>query len=233
MDEKKVFGKGYALPRSARFGAAYSDTLYQIPFTVTGDIVYRDVGTYTTPYSARFNRITVPVGIELWPTSYVALRLGKRFNYETDIVQMGIGLRYAMLSCDAAVVFSQIVNDLEMKPFVSVTYTLAAKKVEPASVKKQTMERPSIIEKPVVKQERQPIIIEEETPVVVEVKKDTVVTIAPVTDTSKVKIDSTKSVSPAKDTAATVTPPVVPEQPENKPVEVVPADSLKPEINKE
>jgi hypothetical protein len=218
LDDNKVFGKGYALPRSARFGAAFSDILYKMPFTVTGDIVYRDVGTYTTPYSARFNRITVPVGIELWPTSYVALRLGKRFNYETDIIQMGIGLRYAMLSCDAAVVFSQIVNDLEMKPFVSVTYTLPVKKAEFAPAKKPVIEKPSIREKPVAKPVNQPILIEEET-VTVDTAKKTISL-----DTNKVIIDTVKS-SMVKDTAATVVP--LEKKQVSKPVEVAPADTAK------
>lgn len=112
------------IPRIFRFGAGYSDTLKNMPLQVNCDIVYRDKGT-------GMNRLTVPVGIELKPTDYIALRLGKRFNFETDIVNFGAGLTMVPLTFDFAVAVSKLLGDIEYRPMFSLTYMLpngAAKK---------------------------------------------------------------------------------------------------------
>jgi hypothetical protein len=124
LDETKNFGLGAPLPRSGRAGAAYTDTLFRIPCTVTADVVYRDVGRKITSGSQFASRLNVPVGIEAWPIKYVALRIGKRFNYETEVLTFGAALRYAMLSFDMAFVVSSLVSDVDFNPSFSLTYTL-------------------------------------------------------------------------------------------------------------
>jgi hypothetical protein len=136
LDETKNWGQGAPLPRSGRAGAAYTDTLIGIPYTVTADIVYRDVGNKITSGSQLANRITVPVGIEAWPVKYVALRIGKRFNYETEVITFGAALRYAMLSLDMAFVASSQVSDVDFNPSFSLTYTLPQPKPAVAHVNK-------------------------------------------------------------------------------------------------
>jgi hypothetical protein len=136
LDETKNFGQGAPLPRSGRAGAAYTDTLFRVPYTVAADIVYRDVGRTITSASQVARRLSVPVGIEAWPIKYVALRIGKRFNYETEIITFGAALRYAMLSFDMAFVVSSLVSDVDFNPSFSLTYTLPQPRPPVAHVNK-------------------------------------------------------------------------------------------------
>jgi hypothetical protein len=152
LDETRAFGEGAPLPRSGRAGAAYSDTLLGIGYTVTGDIVYRDVGYKVTSLSQLGNRISVPVGVEAWLTRYIALRIGKRFNYDTDVLSVGAGLRFAMLSFDMACAVTSLVSDIEFNPYFALTYTLAPQKQ--ASVKKAAAARQPATTKPL---EMQPV----------------------------------------------------------------------------
>jgi hypothetical protein len=98
--------------------------------------VYRDVGRKITSSSQLAGRINVPVGIEAWPIKYVGLRIGKRFNYETEVITFGAALRYAMLSFDMAFVVSSLVNDVDFNPSFSLTYTLPQPKPAVAHVNK-------------------------------------------------------------------------------------------------
>jgi hypothetical protein len=150
-DDTKKFGQGYNLPRSARAGAAYTDTLLGVPFTASGDIVYRDVGLASTPVSQRFNRITVPIGIEVRPTSYVAVRLGKRFNEDSDLLAFGAGLHWSMLTFDLAFACKNYINSFEIQPFFSLTYALAPAVRDIPQVKAPVSESKTIIEKPAEK----------------------------------------------------------------------------------
>jgi hypothetical protein len=94
------------------------------------------VGRKITSGSQFASRINVPVGIEAWPVKYVALRIGKRFNYETEILTFGAALRYAMLSFDMAFVVSSIVSDVDFNPSFSLTYTLPQPRPAVAHVNK-------------------------------------------------------------------------------------------------
>jgi len=146
-DETRGWGQGYALPRSGRVGLAFCDTVIHVPYTLTGDMVYRDVGLRGTPLSQRFSRVSVPLGIEVRPTSYVAVRLGKRFNYDTELFTCGAGLSWSMISFDLAFAFKNYVSSFEADPFFSLTYTLGAhsRNIPKINVPAPA---PSIIEKP-------------------------------------------------------------------------------------
>jgi len=117
-------GSVESIPRTIRVGAGYADTVKNLPLQVNCDIVYRDKGTGAS-------RLTVPIGVEVRPTDYIALRLGKRFNFETEIVNFGAGIHLSPLTFDFAVVVSNLQNDIEYRPMFSLTYSLpslAAKK---------------------------------------------------------------------------------------------------------
>jgi hypothetical protein len=58
------------------------------------------------------------------PTDYIALRLGKRINFQTEIINFGAGFHLAPLSFDFAVVVSNLQNDIEYRPMFSLTYSL-------------------------------------------------------------------------------------------------------------
>jgi hypothetical protein len=88
------------------------------------------------PLSQLSSRISVPIGIEAWPTKYIAVRLGKRFNWETDVLSFGAGLRFAMLSFDMSCDVTSLVTDIEFNPYFALTYTLPPSKPKPPSVKK-------------------------------------------------------------------------------------------------
>jgi hypothetical protein len=115
------------LPRSGRLGFAYTDTLGKIPLNAACDVVYRDVGYLGRSAKNISTRLTVPLGVEIWPTSYVAVRVGKRFNFETEVINFGAGLRYNPLTFDMAFVISQLQGDVEVKPMFSLTYAIASR----------------------------------------------------------------------------------------------------------
>ncbi len=119
------FGQGSPLPRSGRAGLAYSDKLKGIGFTVAGDVVYRDVGYKVTSLSQVMNRVTVPLGLEVRPTDYIAVRIGKRFSDETNVLTFGAGFKFAMLSFDMACAVTSLVSDIEFDPYFALTYNLA------------------------------------------------------------------------------------------------------------
>lgn len=102
------------VPRTARGGAAWIDTLSSIPYTVAADVVYRDE-------DASFS---VPVGLEVKVLPYLDLRVGKRIGWETEIVSLGIGLNVDKMSFDAAFVPSVFVDDYDIKWNMSFTYKL-------------------------------------------------------------------------------------------------------------
>jgi hypothetical protein len=124
LDETKKLGQGAPLPRSGRAGGAWVDTLFGVVYTVAADIVYRDVGNKISSANQVIKRISVPVGVEVWPTGFVALRLGKRFNYETELLTFGAALRYSMIAFDVAFSVSSLVGDVDFNPYLSLSYTL-------------------------------------------------------------------------------------------------------------
>jgi hypothetical protein len=120
-DETSKWGDGDRMPRSARFGAAYTDTLRRIPFTAALDVVYRDVGDKLHAVKGIAPRMTLPVGIEVWPLEYIAVRMGKRINFETEVINVGVGFRFRPLSFDMSFVIANLDN--EVKPAFGLTYT--------------------------------------------------------------------------------------------------------------
>ncbi len=103
------------IPRFARFGAAWNDTLKQIPYTLAADVVYRDEDA----------SVTVPVGLELAVLPMMDVRIGKRFGMETEILSLGVGLNIKNISFDAAFVPVVFVNDYDMKWSMGFTYALS------------------------------------------------------------------------------------------------------------
>jgi hypothetical protein len=126
-DETKKWGQGGRMPRSARLGASFTDTIRRVPFSAALDVVYRDVGDKLEEARGVVPRLTVPVGVEVWPTQYVALRLGKRFNFETEVVSFGGGFRFRPLSFDMSFVITKLYRDIEVKPGFGLTYSPAPK----------------------------------------------------------------------------------------------------------
>ncbi len=140
-DATQNWGDGERLPRSARIGAAFIDTAKNVPFSAACDVVYRDVGDKLQSAKGALPRITVPLGIELWPSQYVAVRLGKRFNFETELVNFGAGLRFSSLLFDMSFVITKLYTDVEVIAMFALTYTVArTRKSEPTLIKAPEVE---------------------------------------------------------------------------------------------
>jgi len=183
-------GQGYALPRSGRMGLAFSDSIFHMGYAVTGDMVYRDVGVKGESLSNRINRVSVPVGIEFWPTSFAAIRLGKRFNFDTELFTVGAGLSLSVLTCDIAVAVAKYVDDYEARPFIDLTYTLQKQPVVASAraAAKAIAAQPVIISKPAeTKTDSLKDTITQKAPIAI---KDSLVIIQK-PDTLGPKVDST------------------------------------------
>jgi len=102
------------IPRFARAGAAWTDTLKSFPYTAAADVVYVDED----------KTFTVPVGISVRVLPVIDVRIGKRIGWESEIISLGIGLNIDKVSFDAAFVPSVLVSDYEIKWSMAFTYSL-------------------------------------------------------------------------------------------------------------
>ncbi len=109
------------LPAIAALSVAYTDTISGMGFGITADAIARFIKPDSAHYD--FNRITLPVGIEFWPLPYCAVRIGKRFFTETDIVSMGVGLKSTPLSLDASLSLFHLVSSIEYEIRMGVSYS--------------------------------------------------------------------------------------------------------------
>jgi len=108
-----VWQKGQ-IPKFARAGAAWIDTLKSFPYTAAADVVYTDED----------KTFTVPVGISVHVLPVIDLRVGKRIGWESEVMSLGIGLNIDRIAFDAAFVPSVLVSDYEIKWSMALTYKL-------------------------------------------------------------------------------------------------------------
>jgi hypothetical protein len=117
-----------ALPRYARVGGAWTDTLRAavIPFTLACDVVYSEV----------YDLVMVPIGAEAWVTPYLAARAGVRINHPTDKAHFGAGVRWSNIMFDFDYGITQPVASaaLESKWLFGLTYTLKQPAAQKRSV---------------------------------------------------------------------------------------------------
>jgi hypothetical protein len=110
---------GDYLPLTFRGGLSWSDKLKtKYPYTVAVDMVY----------SKNYQKLMVPVGVEFWLLPAFALRIGKRFNVDSDLFSFGTGLRLENIAFDAAFTPTRIVSDVGVKWSMGITYYLASPK---------------------------------------------------------------------------------------------------------
>jgi len=108
------WGEGALVNRTGRVGAAWQDSLRSIRYAASLDIVYNDA----------LENVTVPVGIEVWPIRMLAVRLGKRFNHDTDRFSFGMGFKLDPITVDASFVVTRWVEDSGLKWMVGLGYTI-------------------------------------------------------------------------------------------------------------
>ena len=126
--DKKNLNLDY-LPFSVRGGVSWNDTLNKkYAFSVAADVVY----------SKNYQTVMVPVGVEFWLFPVLALRAGKRINFENDLFSIGIGLKVANLAFDASFIPSRTGDDFGVKWSSGLTYSIASPK-KTVAAKKSTL----------------------------------------------------------------------------------------------
>lgn len=114
LDHKKDLGAGTDLAQLGRIGAAWSDSIKGIAYTAALDVAYNyDIGS-----------VTVPIGLEVKPFNFLALRIGKRINHDTDKFAFGFGLLYRQLRFDSSFTIQRFVEDTDLKWLLGLTYAL-------------------------------------------------------------------------------------------------------------
>jgi hypothetical protein len=194
MDTLKEWGEGAPLPRSARAGFAWSDTLHaKYPYRVSTDVVYRDTD----------GRITVPAGIEVRPIDALAFRVGKRFGMETELVTAGFGLDIAPLAVDMSFTLPRLVRDNELKWLVGVTYTLG--KTREAQKRPDKTETAPVHPRDTLQEEKQTPeqMDSSETEAHTSTATDTIET-APSVQTTETAADTATETAPVQDSVAAV-----------------------------
>lgn len=105
------------MPLTGRAGAAWSDTMGKMSYSVAADIVYSD----------NYGEVMVPIGVEVWLLPSIAVRVGKRFNHPTDLFSAGVGFAWENLAFDASFVPCRYVSDYSLKWGMGITYSLKKK----------------------------------------------------------------------------------------------------------
>jgi hypothetical protein len=116
LDTIEHLGSG-GLPISGRLGIAWQDRFKGIDYCGALDCIYRKTD----------GRIEVPVGIEVWPLHALALRLGKRFNNDAELLDFGVGLRIEPITVDVAFALPRYVDDVQPLYTVGLGYTLRSR----------------------------------------------------------------------------------------------------------
>ncbi len=112
------------MPAMGRIGLGWNDTVIgRLPVTLFLDAVY----------SSNFHTVMIPAGVEIRPLHALAIRLGKRFNHETELLTTGVGIYWENLAFDASFIPYTLQGDLESKWLIGLRYSLAAKKKSPRS----------------------------------------------------------------------------------------------------
>ena len=142
-DSGSVWGDGERLPMNSRLGMAWTHSVKDMPYTVAFDIVYRNVRDRDDPFTRHIQeRFSFPLGFELRPVPPLALRIGKRINFPTEILNFGIGFNLDPLQVDASFVIPRLVDDAEIKWLTGITFFLKTKKKEPET--KPVIDKPAI-----------------------------------------------------------------------------------------
>jgi hypothetical protein len=114
LDSTDVIGKGAPIPLWGSLGAAWSDTLRQVPYTATAAVEYND----------NADRWTVPMGVEAWVLPQIAMRAGKRWGHATELFSLGLGLAVAPVNFDLRFAVPRLRDDTELSWLAGCTYTL-------------------------------------------------------------------------------------------------------------
>lgn len=115
------------LPFTVRGGASWNDTLNKkYAYSVAADVVY----------SKNYETVMVPIGVEFWLFPVLAVRAGKRINFESDLFSIGVGLKVTNLAFDVSFIPTRTGDDVGLKWSSGLTYSLALPKKSQAAKKR-------------------------------------------------------------------------------------------------
>ncbi len=140
LGEDKKLGDGAGLPIHARAGVSWADTVGTTGYRVAIDGVYR----YTN------KQIIVPAGVEINPIAPLAIRVGKRFNHESELFACGVGFTAAPMEFDLGFAVPKLVSDKELKWRFRLTYVLQSEDSRKSEAREEISDLP---ENPVVTEE--------------------------------------------------------------------------------
>ncbi len=143
LDTTMNWSEGESLPVNSRLGVSWTDMLKSISYTVSLDIVYRNVRDTENPYTRYIqNRFTVPVGLEIKPIDQLSIRMGKRINMPTEIIDFGAGLNLYPFAVDISFVIPKLMDDTEIKWLTSISCFLRRKSTSNMTIKKEMVITP-------------------------------------------------------------------------------------------
>lgn len=121
------------LPSTARFGAAFRNSINgSYNYTISADLVY----------NRNYERLTVPLGAEMWILPALALRIGTQINDPANPFSAGVGIKWENLKIDAAFAAFRLNSDNSLKWSLGFTYELAsARKKEKEAAKVPSVEK--------------------------------------------------------------------------------------------
>ena len=102
-DGGERWGRGEKLPTSIRAGAQYSNSIRALNFSVASDVLYWHI--YDEQKGIAKNaadRLQFPLGLEISPINWLALRAGKTLGADYNIFNFGFGLNANFLEFDLA-----------------------------------------------------------------------------------------------------------------------------------
>jgi len=95
------WGSGEKLPTTIRSGVQYSNSIKSLRFSVAGDVLYWHI--YDENQGRAKNagdRLQFPLGLEISPANWIAIRAGKTLGADYNIVNFGLGLNANFLEFD-------------------------------------------------------------------------------------------------------------------------------------
>jgi len=110
------WGGGEKLPTSIKSGAAYSWKIKSVDFCAAGDILYWHLYDQQEGKVANFGkRLQVPLGLEISPANFIAVRGGKTLLADYNVVNFGIGINTKSIDFDIAAAINKYETSVELE----------------------------------------------------------------------------------------------------------------------
>lgn len=123
------WGSGEELPTTIRAGAQYSNNIKSLNFSISGDILYWHIYDRNQGMSKNAGkRLQVPLGLEISPAKWVAIRAGKTLGADYNIFNFGLGLNANFLEFDLAAGTYKYETSTEWEFLAGVSLNFGGKK---------------------------------------------------------------------------------------------------------